>query len=175
MTTDDLSQNPPEAQSIPETELELARLREENKTLKDQALYAIAEAENIRKRTERDKQEALRYAVSGFARDLLAVADNLSRALTNAPIDAAAGFVAGIQLTASELEKVLSKHGIAKVGKIGDAFNHNHHQAVAQVPGAEGQAPGTIAQVMQDGYTLHDRLLRPAMVAIVASSVDTAA
>jgi molecular chaperone GrpE len=174
MTTDDLTQNIPEAQSTPDTELELLRLREENKNLKEQSLYIMAEAENIRKRTERDKQDALRYAVSGLARDLLAVADNLSRALTNAPTDIATGFVAGIQITASELEKVFLKHGIVKVGKIGDNFDHNHHQAVAQIPGTDGQTPGTIAQVMQDGYILHDRLLRPAMVAIVASGVDTA-
>ena len=129
--------------------------------------------------TLREKAEAIKYSLTGFARDVLSVADTFDRALSASPQseDAAVkNFVLGVGMTAEELQKIFSKNGIARVGTVGEAFDHNKHQAISQIPATEGLLPGTVASVLQDGYTLHDRLLRPAMVTIVAQpSVDSAA
>ena len=169
----------PQAELTPDPFVVLEKLQAENAALRDKALYAAAEADNIKKRTEREKAEAIKYSLTGFARDLLSVADTFDRALSASPQseDAAVkNFVLGVGMTAEELQKIFAKNGTARVGTVGEAFDHNKHQAISQIPATEGQQPGTVASVLQDGYTLHDRLLRPAMVTIVAQpSLDTAA
>lgn len=140
--------------------------------LKEQLLRALAEAENIRRRAARDHEDARKYAVTSFARDLLTVADNFTRAMEAIANEDTSGFPAavqsmiqGIQLTEKELNAILEKHGVKKVNPMGEAFNHDYHQAIFEVSTAEYPV-GTVVQVMQSGYTLHDRLLRPAMVGV---------
>jgi molecular chaperone GrpE len=132
--------------------------------LKDRLLRAVAETENVRRRLEREKHDASQYAVTGFARDLLAVADNLRRAL-----DAAAGDASplwsGVEMTERELLKAFEKHGIAKIEAVGERLDPNRHQAMLEVDAGEGE-PGTIVAELQSGYVIKDRLLRPAMVSV---------
>ncbi len=135
---------------------------------KDKMLRAVAEAENVRRRAVKDVDDARKYGIAGFARDVLAVADNLTRALEALPEGADekfAGFVEGVQLTARELANALQRHGVKEVNPHGEKFDHNLHQAMFEVEDAE-KAPGTVAHVMQPGYTIGDRLLRPAMVGV---------
>ncbi len=169
----------PEDVSLEQLAVERDNLQRELTALKDQALRAMAEAENVRKRVEREKEDAIKYAVTSFARDLLGVADNMARALAHKPEDPAlAGFVVGVEMTDAELHKVFNKHGITKVGSVGEKFDHNLHQAMVEIPSTNVE-PGCIAQVMQEGFSLHGRLLRPALVGIARniepSSVDTQA
>jgi molecular chaperone GrpE len=139
--------------------------------LKDKLLRALAEAENVRRRAERERQDVAQYAIVSFARDLLAVSDNLRRALEHAPppeetSGAVKLLVEGVDLTEKELLRVLEKHGVKRIEPVkGDKFDHNFHQAMFEVPTTD-QPKGAIVQVMQAGYVLHDRLLRPAMVGI---------
>ena len=158
---------PEETRSPRETELE-AELQDTRERL----LRALAETENLRRRTMRDLEEAHKYAISNFARELLEVADNLSRALDAVPprareeIEFVRNLADGIALTEKALLTAFERHQIAKVmPEIGDKFDHNRHQAMFEVATAE-QPPGTVAQVLQPGYTIADRLLRPAMVAV---------
>lgn len=161
-----------------------AGLAEENKELKDQLLRAVAEMENIRKRSERDVQDARKYAVTGFARDLVNVLENLQLALLNIPeadrkADAKLNTLAeGVEMTANELLRVFQQQGIQRISPQGEKFDHNFHQAVAQVEDS-GKEAGTVVQVLQAGYVIHDRLLRPAMVtvakAVGGAKVDTQA
>ncbi len=156
---------------IPFPQGELEQLREDNAKLRDQALRAMAEAENVRRRAERDKQEALKYATAGFAKDLLEVADNLARALQAAPEDQIGGnevarqLRVGVAMTEQQLLEAFAKHGITKIEPLGEKFDPHYHQAMFEMPSAE-HPPGTVAQVMQAGYVLNDRLLRPAMVGV---------
>jgi len=145
-------------------ELELAKAR-------DELLRALAEIENTRRRAERQTQEARLYAIDRFAADLLPVADTLSRALASvspqareAADDALRTLLAGIELTERTLLDTFARHGLKRVGGRGDAFDPNLHQAVAQAPSES--PPGAIAEVMQPGYVLGDRTLRPAMVLV---------
>lgn len=139
--------------------------------LKDQLLRAVAEAENVRKRAERDVADARKYAVTGFARDMLAVGENLQMALDNISEDARKqdenlnNLAAGIEMTAQELLRVFENHGIKRINPKGERFDHNYHQAVAQIED-EKHEPGTVVQVLQAGYVIKDRLLRPAMVTV---------
>jgi molecular chaperone GrpE len=156
--------------------LELAQA--EIADLKDKMLRAVAEAENVRRRAAKDVQDARSYGIAGFARDLLAVADNLGRALDALPAGADkdetfGAFVEGVQLTGRELANVLERHGVKEVRPHGEKFDHNLHQAMFEVEDAENP-PGTVAHVMQVGYTIGDRLLRPAMVGVTkaASKAD---
>lgn len=153
--------------------------------LKDQALRAVAEAENTRRRVERDKEEAVKYAAARFARDILSVADNLRRALDAAPTDstdeATKAMIAGVEATERELLSGFEKHGIKQIDPMGSRFDPNLHEAVFEVPGT-GQPGGTVVQVLQAGYTLQDRLLRSAMVGVAktdagegSTRVDTTA
>jgi molecular chaperone GrpE len=132
--------------------------------IKDRMLRAVAEVENVRRRLEREKQEASAYAVTGFARDLLAVADNLRRAL-----DAAGGeaspLLAGVEMTERELLKAFDRHGIARIESVGQKLDPHKHQAMLEVD-ADGAESGTIVSELQSGYMLRDRLLRPAMVSV---------
>ncbi|MFM9889732.1 MAG: nucleotide exchange factor GrpE [Rickettsiales bacterium] len=151
-------------------------------TLKDQALRALAEVENNRRRGERELADMSKYAVTGFARDLVNVLENLQRAVDAIPPElkaaqpAVASLATGVEMTLNELLGVFNRQGIQRIDPMGQKFDHNLHQAVAQieVPDAE---PGTVVQVLQAGYQIHDRLLRPAMVGVatVGPQVDTKA
>jgi molecular chaperone GrpE len=139
---------------------------------KDKLLRVLAEMENLRRRTAREIVDARAYAISAFARDILAVADNMERALQALDAElrenADAGVKAlldGVELTERELLKVLEKHGVKKFDPLGEKFDPNLHQAMFEMPDPSRPA-GTVAQVMQPGYTIGDRVLRPAMVAI---------
>jgi molecular chaperone GrpE len=154
----------------PGPEERIAALEAENAELKDKLLRAVAEAENVRRRTQRDKDEAVRYASSGFAKDLLTVADNLRRALDSAPEEKVRdevmrNLLTGVAATERELQAVLERHGIRRVSPKGERFDHNLHQAIFEAENT-GQPPGTVVEVLQDGYVQHDRLLRPAMVGV---------
>ena len=146
-------------------------LEEQAADLKDRLLRAVAEAENTRRRADRDKLEIGKYAITALARDLLAVADNLRRALESVPEGASqesamlTTLLAGVEMTERELLSAFERHNIRRIDPIGEKFDHNFHQAMFEVPGS-GQAAGTIVQVVQPGYILADRLLRPAMVGI---------
>jgi len=141
--------------------------------LKDRLLRSIADMENLRNRSRREQEDALKYANTNFARDLLNVSDNLRRALESVPEGAEAENEAlktlrdGIDMTERELLSVFERHGIEQISPMGEKFDHNAHQAMFKVPGANAE-PGTIVQVVQTGYMLRDRLLRPAMVGVAA-------
>ncbi len=139
---------------------------------KDRLLRTLAEMENLRKRTEREIADARTYAVSGFARDVLAVADNMHRALSTidpelrAQADAKMkALIEGVELTERELLKVLEKNGVKKFSPEGEKFDPNMHEAMYEVPTQDLPA-GHVAQVMQAGYMLGERVLRPAMVGV---------
>jgi molecular chaperone GrpE len=148
----------------------LAALRGDLEAAKQDVLYAKAEAQNVRRRAEKDVQDARNYAATGFARDILSVADNLGRAVDSVPADMREdekmkGFIAGIEATQRELEKVFGQNGITRIAAKGLPLDPNQHQAMMEVPTDEHE-PGTIVQEMQPGYMIKDRLLRPAMVAV---------
>ena len=139
--------------------------------LKDQLLRAIAETENIRRRSQREVEDAAKYAMANFARDMLSVGDNLSRAIDSLPQDEAgdnaalAALVDGVTLTQRELLAALERHSIKLIEPMGEKFDHNLHQAMFEVEDAENE-PGIIVQVLQAGYVIAGRLLRPAMVGV---------
>ena len=137
---------------------------------KQAALYAQAETQNVRRRLEKDAQDARAYAATGFARDMLSVMDNMQRALDAIPEEVKneekwGGLIGGIEATARELETVFEKNGVKRVAAMGLPLDPNHHQAMVEVPTAD-EEPGTIVQEMQAGYTIKDRLLRPAFVGV---------
>lgn len=158
---------------LAEGELNLDRLGELEKELEEvrqHVLYAQAETHNVRRRLEQEKVNAAQYAATGFARDMLSVKDNLERALTAIPGDLRGdermkGLVTGIEATGRELESVFQRHGVARVEAIGQKLDPHVHQAMIEVPDDKVE-PGTIVQEMQAGYTIKDRLLRPALVAV---------
>ena len=126
--------------------------------------------QNVRRRMEKDIQDARAYAATGFARDILSVADNLARALDHVPPemredDKLKGFLAGIEATQRELDKVFGQHGITRIAAVGLPLDPNQHQAMLEIPTDEAE-PGTVVQEMQAGYMIKDRLLRPAMVGV---------
>ena len=139
--------------------------------LKDQLLRTMAEAENVRRRTEREKADASKYAVTNFARAILSVADNLNRALESVSQEARDAnedlnnLYVGIEMTENELENVYQQFGIKTIEALGKKFDHNYHQAMFEVPTNDSE-PGIVVEVSQKGYLLHDRLVRPAMVGI---------
>jgi molecular chaperone GrpE len=147
-------------------------LRADAEAQKDRALRAMAEAENVRKRLERERDDARIYSVTRFARDLLTVADNLSRALAHLPAESRAkaddslkAVLDGVEATERELQAVLGRHGVKPIAAEGQRFDPHLHQAIAEVP-AKGAEPGTVVNVVQSGYTIGERLLRPAMVTV---------
>ncbi len=154
-----------EASRIAELEAEIAGL-------KDQHLRALAEIENVRRRGQRDRDEAAKYGAAGFARDMLAVADNLRRGIDSVPAEArrddqhVANLIAGVELVEKDLLSAFEKHGVQRVDpKPGERFDANVHQAMFEVENS-GQPAGTVAQVLQPGYVLNGRLLRAAMVGV---------
>jgi len=149
----------------------IADLQNEIAGLKDQLLRAVAETENVRRRAEREREEMAKYAVAGFARDVLTVADNLARALESVPEEAREAderlrnLCDGVEMTRRELDAILERHKIHRIEPMGQPFDHNYHQAMFEVEDTDAP-PGTVVNVMQSGYLLHDRLLRPAMVGV---------
>ena len=143
--------------------------------LRDKLLRAVAETENVRRRSEKEKADAANYAMTNFARDMLAIGDNLHRALESLPeneelSDSVKTLIEGVKMTDRELHNIFERHGIDKIDPKGEAFDHNHHQAMFE---AETDDPnGTIIQVMQIGYKIKNRLLRPAMVGVSKGGPD---
>jgi molecular chaperone GrpE len=144
----------------------------ENSALKDRLLRAMAETENIRRRSAREKQEASKFGISNFARDLVEVADNLKRALASVPAgseeaenEAVKNLLSGIEMTDKEVHSVFERHGLKVIHPVGEKFDPNFHQAIAEVP-SEDQPHGHVVDVVQTGYVIDDRLLRPAMVTV---------
>lgn len=138
------------------------------------ALYAQAETQNVRRRLEKDAQDARAYAATGFARDMLTVADNLERALQAIPADLREderfkGLIAGIEATGRELAAVFERNGVTKVTALGEKLDPHRHQAMIELPTADVE-PGTIVQEMQAGYMIRDRLLRPALVGVAKAA-----
>src|SRR5271170_214082 len=147
-------------------------LNTENSQLKDRVLRTLAEMENLRRRTEREVADAKTYGVTGFAGDMLSVVDNLARALEHLPAEARANadphiqsMIEGVELTARDLEAALGRHGVRKLDPKGQRFDPNFHQAIFEAPD-ETVPAGTVSQVVQSGWTIGDRVLRPAMVGI---------
>ena len=155
----------------PSLEQQLEAAKQEAAQLKDQLLRALAEAENVRQRAQREREDASKYAIANFARDVLQVSDNLHRALDAIPAAALAADEAlknlheGVTATERQLEAALERQQVKRIWPMGEKFDANLHQAMFEIPTAD-QAPGTVVQVMQAGYLIHDRLLRPAMVGV---------
>ncbi|MFN7157530.1 MAG: nucleotide exchange factor GrpE [Erythrobacter cryptus] len=148
----------------------LESLKRDLEAARQDVLYAQAETQNVRRRLEREKDEARAYAATGFARDILSVADNLSRAIDAIPEslredEKMKGLVVGLEATQRELEKVFASHGITRIASIGLPLDPNQHQAMLEVPSNDHE-PGTVVQEMQAGWMIKDRLLRAAMVAV---------
>jgi molecular chaperone GrpE len=157
------------------------RLAKENEELKDRALRLAAEMENLRRRTARDVHDARSYAIANFARDMLSVSDNLRRALDAIPEEAKAagdsGFKAlieGVEMTERAMLSALERHGVKKLEPEGEKFDPNYHQAMFEVPNP-GVPNGTVVQVVQTGYVIGDRVLRPALVGIAKGGPKAAA
>ncbi len=157
------------APSEPDPEARLKALEDDLAAARQDVLYAQAETQNVRRRLEKDAQDARAYAATNFARDVLSVADNLSRALDSIPgelrdDDKFKGLVVGLEATGRELEAVFQRHGISRIVSVGEVLDPNRHQAMLELP--SDAPPGTIIQEMQAGYMIKDRLLRPAMVGV---------
>jgi molecular chaperone GrpE len=140
--------------------------------LKDQLLRALAETQNVRRRADRDRTDASKYAVTNFARDMLTVADNLRRTIESAkpgsepPAEnAEQAFMEGVEMTERDLLASLERHGIKQISPMGEKFDHNFHQAMFEMETAD-KDPGVIVQVVQEGFVIGERLLRPAMVGV---------
>jgi molecular chaperone GrpE len=146
-------------------------LEDQVRDLKDQLLRALAESENTRRRAQREKEDTAKYAITNFARDVLSVSDNLARALdavpqeTRASSDAMEALYQGVELTQRELQTAMERHGIKQIEPLDEKFDHNLHQAMFEIESADSE-PGTVVQVVQAGYVIGERLLRPAMVAV---------
>ncbi|MEZ5856038.1 MAG: nucleotide exchange factor GrpE [Hyphomicrobiaceae bacterium] len=150
---------------------ELDRLREEASELKDRLLRTHAEMENVRKRLEREKSEIAKFAISKFAKDVVGIGDNVQRAIDAVPQGAAEhdpalkSFLEGVTMIEREFVNVLERHGIKRIDPKGEPFNPHFHQAVMEMPVADVPS-GTVTQVFQAGYTIEERVLRPAMVVV---------
>lgn len=147
----------------------LGELEKELEEVRQHVLYAQAETQNVRRRLEQEKISAAQYAATGFARDMLSVKDNLERALAAIPEDLREdermkGLVAGIEATGRELDSAFQRHGIARVEAMGKPLDPHLHQAMLEI--ASDEEPGVVVQEMQAGYTIKDRLLRPALVGV---------
>ena len=159
-------------------EQQMLALEVEKQELRDQMLRAMAEMENLRKRSEREKSDARVYAIEKFARDLLSVSDNMARALEALPeserdalTEGGKGLLGGIEMTQKELHTVLTRHGVTAIeAEPGAAFDPNLHQAVANIPSEHPN--GTIASLFQAGWKIGDRILRAAMVAVSAGQAN---
>ncbi len=156
------------------SDAKIAELEEALATAKQEVLYAQAETQNVRRRMEKESQDARAYAATGFARDVLSVSDNLTRALEAIPAEmreseAMKGLVVGLEATGRELESVFAKNGITRIAAMGMPLDPNQHQAMVEIPSADA-GPGTIVAEMQAGYMIKDRLLRPALVGVAKAA-----
>jgi molecular chaperone GrpE len=154
----------------PSPETRVAELEAELAEHKDRLLRALAETENVRRRAHREREDASKYAVAGFAKDLLSAADNLRRALDSLPEgevkdDRTRSLLAGVAATERELLSIFERHGIKRIEPKGERFDHNFHQAIFEAERPD-QPSGIVVEVLQPGYVLHERLLRPAMVGV---------
>ncbi|HYZ39249.1 MAG TPA: nucleotide exchange factor GrpE [Stellaceae bacterium] len=154
----------------PSFETRVTELQAELAEQKDRLLRALAETENVRRRAQREREDASKYAVAGFAKDLLSAADNLRRALESLPEsevrdERTRSLLAGVEATERELLSVFERHGIKRIDPKGERFDHNLHQAIFEAERPD-EPSGTIVEVLQPGYLLHERLLRPAMVGV---------
>ena len=161
-----------EAEISPEDLIE--KLNEEITSLKDQRLRAVAELENFRKRAEKDQSDALKYGISNFAKEIINIRDNIERAQSSISDEAKKNeaiksVIEGIDLIAQSVVSTFEKIGIKKIESLNEKFDHNLHQAMMEIENEELE-PGTIVQELIPGYTLHDRLLRPAMVGVSKKS-----
>ena len=153
----------------------IAALKAECAAANEKMLRALAEAENTRRRAERDLAQAQKYAHAGFVRDLIGVVENLTRAVAAIPPnqsgldDSTKNLVVGIQMVAGEMDKVLAQHGITRLDPTGAVFDPTHHQAVGEAETRDAKA-GTIVTTAQSGWMLHDRLLQPAMVVVAKAA-----
>ena len=148
----------------------IEKLNEEIQDLKDQRLRAAAELENLRKRAEKDQSDALKYGVSNFAKEIISIKDNIERAQSSISDDVRSNddvksVVEGLDLIAQSAVSTFEKIGIKKIESLNEKFDHNLHQAMMEIENDQVE-PGTIVQELIPGYTLHDRLLRPAMVGV---------
>ncbi|HEY0281587.1 MAG TPA: nucleotide exchange factor GrpE [Rhizomicrobium sp.] len=176
-------ENPPQEQTPAE---QLAAAQAQLAEMRDRMLRALAETENIRRRAERERLEISQYAIAKFARDMLQIADNFGRALAACPQELreaadpqVKAVIDGVEVTERQLLSTLEQYGVKIIDTTDAKFDPNLHQAIAEVPG-EGKPPGTIVHVVQTGYTIGERLLRPAMVTVARkengnSGVDTKA
>ena len=160
------------------TDARIAALEAENAEMKDRVLRTMAEMENLRRRTERQIAETRQYAIAAFARDMLTAGDNLARALEALPEEARGAeairpLVEGVEMTERELQNSLEKHGVKRIEALGQRFDPNQHQAIFEVPTDEHPA-GTVVQVMQTGYAIGERVLRPAMVGVAKAESKAA-
>lgn len=169
---------------------EVVALKSELAAMRDKALRAVAEAENVRRRADKERADTLKFAASGLAKELLPVVDNLRRAVESVPEGDRDGnevlknLLVGVEMTEKMLLDAFQKSNIVKLDPVDEKFNYAEHQAMQEVPGT-GKPAGTVVQVLQPGYKLHDRLLRPAMVLVAkadpapppedAEGVDTSA
>jgi len=167
-----------EAPEAPEARVDpMAQLEADLAQFRDKHLRALAEIENVRRRGEKEKADALKYAATSFAKDILGVADNLRRAIEAVPDEAVEEggpiktLIEGVELTEKELLSIFERHGIKPIAAEGERFDHNLHQAMMEVPDT-GKPSGTVVRVLQGGYTIHDRLLRPAMVGVAKGPSD---
>lgn len=176
------SETPDEAVSAPaegdiagEASARIAALEAETAELKDRVLRTIAEMENLRRRTERQIAEARQYAIAAFARDMLTAGDNLARTIQAVPDEARNSnealttLIDGVEMTERDLQNSLEKHGVRRLDPVGEKFDPNLHQAIFEVP-TEEQPNGTVMQVMQPGYVIGERVLRPAMVGVAKNA-----
>jgi molecular chaperone GrpE len=152
------------------TDAKIAALEEALSTAQQEVLYAQAETQNVRRRMEKEAQDARAYAATGFARDVLSVSDNLSRALEAIPAEmreseSMKGLVVGLEATGRELDSVFAKNGITRIAAMGMPLDPNQHQAMVEIPSTDVE-PGIIVAEMQAGYMIKDRLLRPALVGV---------
>ncbi len=159
---------------------ELARLREDNAALKDRLLRSVAEMENLRKRSERERRDASKYAISNFAREMLNVGDNMNRALQaitpeikQSASEAMRNLIEGVEMTEREMLNIFERHKIRKIEPLNERFDPNLHQAMFEVQNHE-VPNGTVAQVVQPGYMIDERVLRPAMVGVAKGGPKTA-
>ena len=158
---------------------DVAALQEENASLQDRLLLALADAENVRRRADRGAQDARKFAVADFSRELLTVVDNLRRAIATAEDPAVdrggtAPMIEGIKAVERSLMTTLERFGVRQIEARGAPFDPLRHEAIMEVDDPE-RAPGAVVDVMEDGYTIHDRLLRPAKVSVIRSRPAAAA
>ena len=160
-------------QEVAEQTTEAAKpdLAEENKKLTHQLMVLAADYDNYRKRVTKDMEEASKFAITKFAKDLIDVLENLHRAESSIDVtqletnNTLKQIFTGVELTKKSLIDIFERYGIVRIDPMGEQFNHDFHQAIAQIPTSH-HAPGTVVQVIQAGYTLHGRLIRPALIAV---------